>query len=63
MKVKCIKEYNDLQLKRMVTEGEELNVTEERAKVLFGAKVAEKVPTSTTEVVTKKAPAKKKVEG
>lgn len=63
MKVKCIKDYNDLQLKRLVTEGEELDVTEERAKVLFGAKVAEKVPTPPTEVATKAKATRKKTEG
>ena len=58
MKVKCTKFYHDLQLKKDINEGEEFEVTEERAEVLFNAGVAEKVPTP-TKVVTKKAPTKK----
>lgn len=41
MKVKCIIEYNDLQLRRLVKAGEELEVSEVRAEVLINAKVCE----------------------
>lgn len=43
MKVKCIIEYNDLQLGRLVKAGEELEVSEDRAKVLINAKVCEAI--------------------
>lgn len=49
LKVKCIKEYYDLLLKKSITLDEELDVTEERAKQLINAKVA----TPTTEKVAK----------
>lgn len=65
MKVKAIKDYYDLQLKRLVKADEEFNVTEARYDVLLKAGVAVEVPTP-TEVDTKPAPKKKrskKVEG
>lgn len=43
MKVKCIIEYNDLQLRRLVKAGEELEVSEARAEVLINAKVCEAI--------------------
>ena len=67
MRVKAIKDYNDLQLKRLVKAGEEFDVNEDRADQLIIAKVCEELPTP-TEVATKPAPKnattrKKKVEG
>ena len=56
VKVKCIKEYYDLLLKKSITLDEELDVTEERANELITAKVA--TPT-TEEKVVKKTRAKK----
>lgn len=47
VKVECILEYNDLQLKRLVKVGEELEVTKDRAKVLVEkelVKVVEVIP-------------------
>lgn len=46
MKVKAIKDYNDLQLKRLVKAEEELDVTEARGAELIKALVAEKVETA-----------------
>lgn len=68
MTVKCIRDYNDLQLNRLVKAGEELTVAEARANVLAKAGVAVEIATTTPEVVTKPAPKKattrkKKVEG
>lgn len=59
MKVKCIKNYYDKQLKKDVVAGAEFEVSEERANVLAGAKVCEIVATPTTEKVVKKPRAKK----
>lgn len=60
MKVKCIKNYYDKQLKKDVVAGAEFEVSEERANVLAGAKVCEIVATTpTTEKVVKKPRAKK----
>ena len=61
MKVKAICKYHDLKLNRLVELGEEIEVTEARAKQLVKAKVAEIVeaPTPTTEKVVKKTRAKK----
>lgn len=56
MKVKCIKEYNDRLLRKIITVDQELDVTEERANELITAKVA--TPT-TEEKVVKKTRAKK----
>lgn len=69
MRVKCIINYNDLQLKRLVKAGEEIEVTDARAKELAYHNVAEAIDEPTTpEVATKPAPKKattrkKKVEG
>lgn len=66
MRVRCVKGYNDLQLKRLVNVGEELEVNEDRADQLIIAKVCEELATPTTpEVATKAAPkkSKKKAEG
>ena len=53
MRVKAIKEYNDLQLKRIVQKDEELTVDAERGKVLINAmvavKIAEEIPEATVE--------------
>ena len=40
VKVECILDYNDLQLKRLVKAGEELEVTKDRAEVLVEKKLA-----------------------
>lgn len=67
MKVKAIKDYNDLQLKRLVKADEIINVADARGNVLLKANVAIEVPTTpevATEPVAKKATTrKKKVEG
>ena len=61
MKVKAIKDYQSLKLKRLVKTGEELEVTEERGKKLLAAGVAEEIAEPTTpEVVTKPKKAAKK---
>lgn len=57
--VKCILNYYDTKLNRNVVIGEEFEVTEDRAKQLTNAKVAELVTTPTTEKVAKKPRAKK----
>ena len=47
VKVECILDYNDLQLKRLVKVGEELEVTKDRAEVLVEkelVKVVEVIP-------------------
>lgn len=47
VKVQCILDYNDLQLKRLVKVGEELEVTKDRAEVLVEeelVKVVEVIP-------------------
>ena len=48
VKVECILEYNDLQLKRLVKVGEELEVTKDRANYLANerglVKVVEVIP-------------------
>lgn len=56
VKVQCILDYNDLQLKRLVKVGEELEVTKTRAEVLVEkelVKVVEVIPEE------EKTPAKK----
>lgn len=68
MIIKTTRIYNDLQLKRLVNAGEELNVADARGLVLVNAGVAVEVPTPTTEVATKPVAKKattrkKKVEG
>lgn len=52
VKVKCILGYHDTKLNRRVAIDEEIEVTDERAKQLIKAKVAE-VTTPTTEKVVK----------
>ncbi len=59
VKVKCILGYFDTKLKRTVKIDEEFEVTEDRAKQLVKAKVAE--VTTTPEKVVKKPRAKKEV--
>lgn len=53
MKVKAITDYNDTKLNRLVKNGEELEVTDNRANILINAKVAMAIPTPTTEKVAK----------
>ena len=67
MKVKIIKDYNDLELKRLVTvkNDKELTVSDERGKVLIAAGVAKEVKEATedtpeTKPEPKKTPRKKK---
>ena len=57
-KVKCVKGYFDTKLNRHVNVNEEFEVTDDRAKQLTKAKVAE-VTTTTPEKVVKKPRAKK----
>jgi hypothetical protein len=52
VKVKCIKEYYDRLLKKIIKVDEELEVTEERANQLIVANVAV-ATTTTTEKVAK----------
>lgn len=63
MKVKAIKDYNDLELKRLVSKDEELTVSEERGKVLINAmvavEIAEEIPEATEEPKPKKKSKKK----
>ena len=58
--VKCILNYYDTKLNRNVVIGEEFEVTEDRAKQLTNAKVAELVTTTTTEKVATPKTRKKK---
>lgn len=61
VKVQCILDYNDLQLKRLVKVGEELEVTKARAEVLVEkelVKVVEVIPEE-EKTPTKKTTAKK----
>ena len=54
VKVKCILNYYDTKLNRTVKSGEEFEVSEDRAKQLTKAKVAELTTTTpTTEKVAK----------
>lgn len=59
MKVKCINEYNDRLLKKIIKVDQELEVTEERANQLILAKVA--VATTTTTEKAAKTRKKKEV--
>ncbi len=59
LNVKCILNYYDTKLNRNVVIGEEFEVTEDRAKQLTNAKVAE-VTTPTTEKVATPKTRKKK---
>ncbi len=58
VRVKCILGYYDTKLNKSVAIGEELDVTDDRAKQLVKAKVAE-VTTPTTEKVATKTRKKK----
>lgn len=58
VRVKCILGYYDTKLNKSVAIGEEFEVTEDRAKQLVKAKVAEST-TPTTEKVVKKTRVKK----
>ena len=53
VKVQCILVYNDLQLKRLVKVGEELEVTKARAEVLVEKELVKVIPEE------EKTPAKK----
>lgn len=52
MLVKCVKDYQDTELKRLVEVNEVYEVSKERAEKLFKAKVAEKAPTPEVVVET-----------
>ena len=66
MKVKAIKDYFDLELKKMIKVGTELEVSDKRGKELTtvnnkaGAILCEEVTTPTTEKVAKAKPKTKK---
>ena len=61
MKVRAVKDYFDKALNRLVEAGEKFDVTEDRAKVLISAGVAERVTETTTPTTEKVAkPARKK---
>lgn len=60
MKVKCIKRYNDTQLKRSVEVDEEFEVAAARGKTLLNARVCEEVVTTTTTEKVVKQTRKKK---
>ena len=59
MKVRVTKDYFDRALNKLVEAGEKLEVADERARVLIGAGVAERV-TETTPTTDKVAKAKAK---
>ena len=59
VKVKCILNYYDTKLNKSVSIGEELEVTDDRAKQLTKAKVAEVTTTTPKEVATPKTRKKK----
>jgi hypothetical protein len=58
-KVKCVKGYFDTKLNRHVSVNEEFEVTDDRAKQLVKARVAEATPTTPKEVATPKTRKKK----
>lgn len=58
--VKCILNYYDTKLNRTVEVGEEFEVTDDRAKQLTNAKVAELTTPTTEKVVKAKKPRVKK---
>lgn len=63
MRVKATKNYNDLELKRLVKADEEINVADARGQVLLSAGVAVEIPTTpevATVPVAKKATTRKK---
>lgn len=53
-KVKCVKGYFDTKLNRHVNVNEEFEVTDDRAKQLIKARVAEATPTTPTTPTTPK---------
>ena len=59
VKVKCILKYYDTKLNKSVDIGEEFDVTDDRAKQLVKAKVAEVTTTTPKEVATPKTRKKK----
>lgn len=60
VKVKCILNYYDTKLNRTVKTGEEFEVTEDRAKQLTKAKVAEVTTPTIEKMVKAKKPRVKK---
>lgn len=62
MRVRVLTNYNDLQLNRLVKASEEFEVTDDRAKQLTAAKVAEVVTTPTAGKEVKGRGRKKKEE-
>lgn len=65
MRVKCINDYYDLELKKNVVKGTEFDVTDARGKTLTthnnkaGYPLCEEVTTPTTDKVVKQRPKKK----
>ena len=65
MKVKCIKDYYDIELKKTIVNGTEFEVADARGKALTthnnkaGYPLCEEVTTPTTEKVAKQRPKKK----
>lgn len=65
MKVKCIKDYYDLELKKTVVKDEEFEVADARGKALTthnnktGYPLCEELTTTTPEKVAKQRPKKK----
>ena len=65
MRVKCINDYYDLELKKTVIKGTEFEVADARGKALTthnnkaGYALCEEVPTTTPEKVVKQRPKKK----
>ena len=62
MRVKCINDYQDLKLGKLINIGKEFEVSDARAKELIMAKVCEALPDQ-DEAAPKKRASKKKVEG
>ena len=60
LNVKCILNYYDTKINRTVEVGEEFEVTEDRAKQLTNAKVAEVTTPTTEKVIKAKKPRVKK---
>lgn len=60
MKVKAIKDYNDLELKRLVVKDEELTVSAERGAVLINAMVAVEIAKEIPETIEEPKPKAKK---
>lgn len=65
MKVKCIKDYYDIELKKTIVNGTEFEVADARGKALTthnnkaGYPLCEEVTTPTTDKVVKQRPKKK----